>query len=81
MLIQGDLQLVFDALYNLGVIDPVLKMDWTERLQELTEHEDILADVVSVVNGCGRDSQLLQYELGKFDKGTLEFLAMEVARE
>ena len=29
MLLQGDLQKVFDALYHLGVIDPVLEMDWS----------------------------------------------------
>ena len=28
MFLQGNLQIVFDALYHLGVIDPVLKLDW-----------------------------------------------------
>ena len=28
MFIQGNLQVVFDALYSVGAIDPVLGMDW-----------------------------------------------------
>lgn len=33
MYLQGNLQAVFDALYHMGVIDPVLEMDWNKALE------------------------------------------------
>ncbi|MBT4760390.1 MAG: cytochrome [Bdellovibrionaceae bacterium] len=81
MYIQGDLQLVFDALYNLGVIDPVLDMDWSEAMNELPEYHDSLHLAVETVNKSGLDVNTLTKSLGQFDDQTLSYLAMEVARE
>ncbi len=81
MYIQGDLQLVFDALYNLGVIDPVLDMDWSEAMSDFSEHHEDLFKAVEVVNATGRDVNSLTRNLGEFDDQTLSYLAMEVARE
>lgn len=79
--IQGDLQAVFDALYEMGVIEPVLKMDWKPKLEEIETGSRELARAVHVVNGCGADRARLMCELGKLDQKSLEVLAMEVARE
>lgn len=81
MYLQGNLQNVFDALYHLGVIDPVLEMDWTEAMQELHKNWDKFATVVQVANSFQHSSEALMGELQKFDPDTLGFLAMEVARE
>jgi hypothetical protein len=81
MYIQGDLQLVFDALYNLGVIDPVLDMDWSDAMTDLPEYHEDLFKAVQVVNQTGRDVNSLTRNLGEFDEQTLSYLAMEVARE
>ena len=81
MHLQGNLQIVFDALYQIGVIDPVLKMDWkTARVDQHLYAVDI-AQAVHVANVCGNDIELLVEELEKFDEKTLSYLAMEVARE
>nr|AEQ20633.1 hypothetical protein [uncultured bacterium CSLF43] len=79
--LQGDLQVVFDALYELGVIEPVLKKDWQAGLEELSGESSQLRRALGVVNRCGRDRGLLKNELGKLDQACLEILAMEVARE
>ncbi len=79
--IQGNLQVVFDALYELGVIEPVLKKDWHSGLEELSGESSQLTRALAIVNTCGCDPRLLKCELGKLDQACLEILAMEVARE
>lgn len=79
--LQGDLQAVFDALYELGVIEPVLKMDWNTRLKEIETGSARLARAVRIANECARDQRELISRLSVLDQGSLEILAMEVARE
>jgi hypothetical protein len=79
--LQGNLQFVFDALYELGVIDPVLKMDWAQHLEHIEKNTFAIRRAVEIVNGCGNDRQRLFLELGRMDSQTLELLAVEVARE
>lgn len=81
MYLQGDLQAVFDALYHLGVIDPVLEMDWADAIDEMNRHWDEISAVVRVANDFQNDVEILKEELAKFDQRTLGYLAMEVARE
>jgi Ca2+-binding EF-hand superfamily protein len=79
--LQGNLQAVFDALYHMGVIDPVLEMDWVEALDQMGDHADEFFNVLSVVNRHQDDMQELMAALKKFDQTTLNYLAMEVTRE
>lgn len=79
--LQGNLQYVFDALYELGVIDPVLKADWSQHLEAIEQNSFKVRRAVEIVNGCGDDRQKLFNELGRMDPSTLELLAVEVARE
>ena len=81
MYLQGNLQTVFDALYNLGVIDPVLEQDWTTALDEISNHYEDLTWVIESVNLHQGDVSELMRELERFDPTTLSYLAMEVARE
>jgi hypothetical protein len=81
MYLQGNLQAVFDALYHLGVIDPVLKMDWNEALDQMPSYADDFFNVLSVANQCQDDMEELVTNLKKFGQQTLSYLAMEVARE
>ena len=81
MYLQGNLQAVFDALYHMGVIDPVLEMDWGQALDEMNEYEDEFFQVLNVANEYQDDMQTLMVNLKKFDQQTLSYLAMEVARE
>lgn len=79
--IQGDLQAVFDALYELGVIEPVLKMDWNAHLREIETGSAALENAIRLVNRCAHDRAALAAELKQLDSKALEILAMEVARE
>jgi hypothetical protein len=79
--LQGDLQAVFDCLYEMGVIEPVLNKDWRSGLDEMNAGSPKLVRAISLANSCGKDRTLLKNELGKLDLATLEILAMEVARE
>lgn len=79
--LQGNLQQVFDTLYELGVIDPVLKLDWSKRLEEMEKNSWKVRRAVQIVNQCGDDRQRLFDELGHMESSMLELLAIEVARE
>ena len=81
MYLQGNLQNVFDALYNMGVIDPVLEKDWSHALEEIHNHIDEFVQVISAVNSKQEDVTELMSELEKYDARILEYLAMEVAKE
>lgn len=81
MYLQGNLQAIFDALYHMGVIDPVLEMDWGKALDEMPSHADEFFQVMNVANSIQDDVQELVTALKKFDQQTLSYLAMEVARE
>jgi len=65
----------------MGVIEPVLKMDWQEALKEIQHDPTALFDIVKTVNTHQLTEQELKDKLQKFDNRTLSFLAMEVARE
>jgi hypothetical protein len=81
MYLQGNLQAIFDALYHMGVIDPVLEMDWAKALDEMNDYADDFFQVLTIANRYQDDIQLLVKNLKKFDQQTLSYLAMEVARE
>jgi hypothetical protein len=81
MYLQGSLQAVFDALYHIGVIDPVLEMDWNKALDEMPSFAGEFFKVLDIANNCQEDMQELMLNLKKFDQKTLSYLAMEVARE
>lgn len=79
--IQGDLQVVFDALYHMGMIDPVLEMDWREVIENKDDYSFEINQVMEIVNRTQGNLDALMVELKKFDPEVLSFLAMEVARE
>lgn len=81
MYIQGDLQCIFDALYHLGVIDPVLELDWTDAMKSYDRHFEDVHQAIGVANANQHDVGALMKELKNFDETTLGYLAMEVARE
>ncbi len=81
MFIQGDLQAVFDALYEMGVIDPVLKMDWDELNQKKRQGSARYLMAVKAINSCRGDTKELREIFRKFDIETMNFVALEVARE
>ena len=81
MYLQGNLQAIFDALYHMGVIDPVLEMDWGQALDQMDAHADDFFRVLDVANTCQDDMEELMQNLKKFNQQTLSYLAMEVARE
>ncbi|MCB0341847.1 MAG: cytochrome [Pseudobdellovibrionaceae bacterium] len=80
MYLQGNLQAVFDALYHMGVIDPVLDMDWSQVMDELPYHYEQFSQVVAVANRNLSVDELVR-ELNQFDEMSLSYLAIEVAKE
>ena len=81
MYLQGNLQNIFDALYLLGVIDPVLEMDWADAIEQRNERLSDYIKVVTEANTHQSDVDLLKNQLSQYDEDILSFLAMEVARE
>jgi hypothetical protein len=79
--LQGDLQAVFDTLYEMGVIEPVLGMDWKTGLEEISDGSPKLMRAIRIANSCGQNRGMMREELQKLDRRSLEILAMEVARE
>ena len=81
MYLQGNLQNIFDALYLLGVIDPVLEMDWADAIEQRNERLSDYIKVVTEANTHQSDVDRLKNQLSQYDEDILSFLAMEVARE
>ncbi len=81
MFLQGDLQAVFDALYTIGAIDPVLKMDWEQVTNEMAANPKLVVEAMEVINSCGGDQKLLIQKLHMMDTRAVNYIAMEVARE
>ena len=81
MFLQGDLQAVFDALYTIGAIDPVLKMDWDQVTHEMAQNPELVVQAMEVVNSCRGDQKLLVQKLHMMDSRAVNYIAMEVARE
>ncbi len=81
MFIQGDLQAVFDALYTIGAIDPVLGMDWELINTEMGKNPQLVSTACASINACRGDQKLLVQTLNKFEDKILHFVALEVARE
>lgn len=79
--LQGNLQLVFDALYQMGVIEPLLNTDWSERFNSIPKHDKNFQAAVQTVNESPGNVREMITRLSDFDQQTLEYLAMEVARE
>jgi len=81
MFIQGNLQAVFDALYAMGIIDPVLKMDWQQLQHRMQKNPAGLEAALSAINACrGQQAQLID-AMKNLDQDTVNFVALEVARE
>lgn len=81
MYLQGNLQLVFDALFAVGAIDPVLKMDWQEVTEQMEKEPQRLHTACETMNSCGENIQQMVDILRSMDTQSLHFLALEVARE
>ncbi len=81
MFLQGDLQTVFDALYSVGAIDPVLKLDWAEVTKEMMSQPQIVSDAFQTVNSCRGNKDILIQKLHMMDQRSVNYIAMEVARE
>lgn len=81
MFIQGDLQAVFDALFSIGAIDPVLSMDWEKLNSEMSENPQQVYRACESINACRGDQQKLIHTLNTLDQRLLHYVTMEVARE
>lgn len=79
--LQGNLQALFDALYSVGAIDPVLKMDWAKVSEDMAKNQNQMTKALRLVNSCGNDASELVRGLHTLDQKSLSFIAVEVARE
>ena len=81
MFLQGDLQTVFDALYTIGAIDPVLKLDWEKVTDEMLKNPQLCQKAFTEVNACRGDRDLLVQKLSRMETKSVNYIALEVARE
>lgn len=81
MFIQGDLQAVFDALYSIGAIDPVLQADWEKINGEMSANPARVHMICHSINSCSGDRTKIIETLLGMDKKSVSFVALEVARE
>ncbi len=81
MFIQGNLQAVFDALYSVGAIDPVLGMDWEKINSEMSRSPQLVYRACASVNACAGNPELLVEALRNLEPNLLNYVALEVARE
>jgi hypothetical protein len=81
MFIQGNLQVVFDALYSVGAIDPVLGMDWEIINKEMTKSPQVVNTLCARINACQGDKDQLIETFKTLEPKLLNYVALEVARE
>jgi predicted transcriptional regulator len=81
MFIQGDLQAVFDALFTIGAIDPVLHSDWEKINNEMSANPHVVVKACTSINSCSGDRTKIIETLLGMDPKSIEFVALEVARE
>ena len=81
MFLQGNLQAVFDALYTIGAIDPVLKLDWETVNKQMLASPHILHAACSAINACKGNTDLMVQKLHRMEEKSIHFVAHEVARE
>ncbi len=81
MYLQGDLQKVFDVLYHMGIINPSIESDWMKEIENFPNHYSEYINIIKAVNTHQGDVNELVDELSLFNRTTLNYLAMEVARE
>lgn len=81
MRIQGELQPLFDALFTIGAIDPVLKMDWSTLAEEMERSPEAFRQAVESLNSCHGQKDELVRTLEQLDQKIVQFVALEVARE
>lgn len=79
MFLQGHLQKYFDALFQAGVIEPLLKMEWRE-IQDKKEQKKIYFDQLLTQLNQIPDQDLLAF-FNELSKDDLYAIAMEVASE
>lgn len=81
MFIQGNLQVVFDALYSVGAIDPVLGMDWEVINNEMSKSPKVVNALCAQINACQGDKDQLINTFKTLEPKLLNYVALEVARE
>ena len=79
MRLQGDLQVIFNALDELGVVRTMLVQDWQSFMDEMNPLQ--MEDVITEVNACSSSPAHLVKCLKSFKGEYLCFLTIEVARE
>ncbi len=81
MKLSGDLQTYYDALDEMGIIDPLLKSDWkqldTLRYLRFTDFEKLIFKM----NQLSSTKDQIKKELISYDAQMIQFFAMEVAKE
>lgn len=79
MFLQGSLQSYFDALYQVGVIQEFLKLDWREFQEKRDTFSSHHAQLIQQLNQTPHESLLSFFE--GLPKESLYALALEVACE
>ncbi|MBE8163431.1 MAG: hypothetical protein HAW63_05540 [Bdellovibrionaceae bacterium] len=81
MYLQGNLELLFNALDSMSCIDEVLQMDWQLFLNKAKRHRKECDKAVDIVNSCDSDPTKLKVALEAFPSLILKYLAIEVGLE
>ncbi len=78
--LSGDLDRVFTALYELGLIEPMLDKNWKELYRRSEELWPQLSIAIRKINKMSSIRDLRSY-IESLPQDTVEALVIEVARE
>jgi len=79
--IQGNLQAIFDALFFVGAIDPMLQSNWEDVKSEIKDFPRRLDRAIETINQCQGNTSNIVKVLQSLEKGEIQILTMEVGRE
>ncbi len=78
--LSGDLDRVFTALYELGMIEPMLEKNWTDLYKKAGESWTDVSTAIQKLNRIHSLKEIRQY-LESLSQPVIEALVIEVARE
>lgn len=81
MRLSGNLQVYYDALEEMGIIDPLLKTDWSQLNTLRVLRYNDFEKLIDKMNQLNSAKDQIKKELISYDAQMIQFFAMEVAKE
>ena len=81
MKLSGNLQDYYDVLDEMGVLDHLMKSDWSHLDAIKGSRSSEFNKFINIINRVGTKKEEIKKQLVSYDSQIIQFFAMEVAKE